>query len=113
VPHTGKIGIQYTDDKGNVMAVLQAADIAGALGNVPAAVNTRRLSEKIKPRRVALRTANGGTSPGGASTFTYAHHVVGAVAFGTINFGDIITDGVATWTVVGFDDEVNNGSTAF
>lgn len=111
MPHAAKVGILYTDDAGNVWSVLQASDIATALGNVPVVGVTPRLPHKIKPRRVGLRAGNGGTSPSGAGTFTYAHHVYGGAAFAGITYGQTVTDDVATWTVIGLDDETNNGYT--
>lgn len=113
MPHTAKAYYTYTDDFANVYAFLQSTDIATALGNNGAPIGTPRLPHKLKPRRVGLRVANGGTTPSGASTFSYAHEVVGQPEFAGLTIGSTVTDGVATWTVVATRDEKNAAISAY
>jgi hypothetical protein len=111
--HLKKSYYLYTDDFANTYSFLQDDDIATALGNTPPPLRTPRLPHKLKPRRVGLRVANGGTTPSGAETFTYSHEVVGAPEFAGLTAGATVTDGVATWTVIGFRDEKNAALSAY
>lgn len=114
MPHAGKAYFNYNTDTGGTFAFLQATDIAIALGNAPATVGTPRMPDKLKPRKIALRVADGGLTPSGAPTFTYAHHVFGGAAFTSApTVGSSVTDGVATWTVVGYDDETDDSVSAY
>jgi hypothetical protein len=111
--HTGKKYMTYTDDFANAYAFLQSDDIALALGNVAPPLGTPRLPHKLKPRRVSLRQANGGTTPDGAPTYTYSHEVVGTPEFAGLTAGATVTDGSGTWTVVAFRDEKNAALSAY
>jgi hypothetical protein len=111
--HSAKAYYAYDDDQGHTYSFLQDQDVATAIGNAAAAVGTPRLPHKLKPRKVGLRVLNGGTSPGGAVTYSYSHAVVGAQLFAGLTVGSDITDGVATWKVIAFRDEKNAALSAY
>ncbi len=93
-----KAFFQYQTN-GVTFAFLQDTVTAAALGNTPAIVNTARLPQKLKPRRLAIRMAPG----------VYKHLVCETDVYGGHVMGDTVLGGV----VVGFDGEVNNGFSAF
>jgi hypothetical protein len=92
---------EYDNDDGSaIYAFEQDTVLAAAVGNTPAAVGTSRLPDKLKPRRISLRTG---------PPFVYKHPIVGAPAWGGMTLGTVTAFG----TVVGQDGEVNNAQAAY
>lgn len=87
---------EYADDNGAIHSFLQDTAVAAALGNTPAAANTPRLPDKLKPRRVSIVLAPGKyTRPVVSLPATYQGLVPGAALLGGV--------------ICGKDGEVNNG----
>jgi len=100
-----KAAYTYTTE-GQSFAFLQDTVTAVAIGNTPAPVGTPRLPHKLKPGHIALRR---GTSPG----LIYKHVIADEANQATHAMGDTVTIGTVTWTIVGFDGEVNNAFAAY